>query len=174
MTVSERLAEYGGFLDVGILHHGFAPYMRDYDVVFEALWGKDKWADAKGTYRLRFTHCPETMVRTTVPDSGWREAWSEVFIDYAQWVAAGEPEGYVWGTCWSSAYPGLTYIDDSPLARRWSERLETSMHEVSIETETFQLRIVFHDFSVTKLNDAVSVLDKVMCPLNHTGSDEAG
>lgn len=33
MTVKERLAEYGHFLDVGILRHGFAAHMRDYDVV---------------------------------------------------------------------------------------------------------------------------------------------
>lgn len=36
MTMKEKLSEYGGFLDVGILSHGFAPHMRDYDIVFEA------------------------------------------------------------------------------------------------------------------------------------------
>ena len=174
MTVPERLAEYGGFVDVAILRHGFAPHMRDYDVVFEALWGKEKWADAKGTYRLRFTHCPEATTTTAVPDAGWKEAWSDVFIDHAQWVAAGEPKGFVWGMCWSSAYPGLTYIDDSARARQWSERLGTSMHEINMETEAFQLRVVFHDVSVTKVNDEVSVIAKVMLPLNSEKSEEAG
>ena len=42
MTVKERLDDYGGFVDVGIFHHGFAPHMRDYDVVFEAMWGRKK------------------------------------------------------------------------------------------------------------------------------------
>jgi hypothetical protein len=165
MTVKDKLAEYGGFVDVGILSHSFAPHMRDYDVVFEALWGKEKWADARGTYRLRFSHCPEVTTRTAVPDSGWRQAWSDIFIDHSQWVAAGEPEGFVWGACWSTAYPGLSYIDDSPRARQWSDRLGKPMYEISIATEAFELRVVFHDFTVTKLNDTVRVLDKVMFPL---------
>lgn len=165
MTVKERLAEYAGFIDVGILNHGFAPHMRDYDVLFEALWGKKKWADAKGTYRLRFTHCPEATTVTKVSDAGWKQAWSDVFIDHAKWIEAGQPEGFVWGACWSSAYPGLSYIDDSPRAREWSERLREPMHEVVIETEAFQLQVVFNDFMVTKLNDEVRVVDKVMFPL---------
>lgn len=163
--MKEKLAQYGGFIDVGILHHGFAAFMRDYDVFFEALWGREKWADAKGTYRLRFSHCPEVSTTTTVSDLGWKQAWSDVFIDHAEWLAAGEPEGFVWGACWSTSYPGLSYIDDSPQARHWSERLGKSMHEIQIETEAFRLRLVFHDFSVTKLSDEVRVVDKVMFPL---------
>lgn len=174
MTVKDRLDEYGGFLDVGILHHGFAPHMRDYDIVFEALWGKVEWADSKGTYRLRFTHCPEATTSTAVADAAWNQAWSDVFIDYAHWEAAGEPEGFVWGVCWSNAYPGLTYLEASPRARAWSERLGQPMHEVSISTEAFQLRLVFHDFTVAKLNDEVHVLDKVMFPLKGGGGDSAG
>lgn len=165
MTVKDQLAEYGGFVDVGILHHGFAPHMRDYDVVFEALWGKKDWADAKGTYRLRFTHCPEATTTTGVSDAAWKEAWSDAFIDHAQWVAADEPKGFFWGVAWSTAYPGLDYIEDSPRARAWSERFGKPMNEVSIATEAFQIRVVFHDFTVTKLNDQVHVLDKVMFPL---------
>ncbi len=172
MSMKERLAEYGDFVDVGILHHGFAAHMRDYEVLFEALWGHKDGADAKGTYILRFTHCPEATAITAVSDAGWKEAWSEVFIDHAQWVAAGEPPGFVWGTCWSTAYPGLTCIDGSVRAKRWSERLAEPMHEVCIATEAFELRIVFHDFTVTMIRDEVTVLDKVMFPLKPR--DEAG
>jgi len=172
MNVKEKLDEYGGFLDVGILDHGFAPHMRDYDVLFEALWGKEKWADSKGTFRLRFTHCPEASIKTRVSDSAWKEAWSDVFIDHARWLAEGAPDGFVWGACWSTAYPGLTYIDDSPGAREWSQRLGNPMHEVSIETESFLIRVVFHQFTVTRLNDEVRVLDKVTFPLPPNGDEE--
>jgi hypothetical protein len=174
MTVKERLAEYGGFVDVAILTHGFAAHMRDYDLLFDALWGRKEWADAKGTYRLRFTHCPEAMTVTKVSDAGWKQAWSDVFIDHARWVAAGEPDGFVWGACWSTAYPGLSYVDDSARARQWSERLGKPMHEVVIETEVFELRVVFHEFIVTKLNDEVRVIDKVMFPLYPRGEEEDG
>jgi hypothetical protein len=109
-----------------------------------------------------------------VSDAGWKKAWADVFVDYAEWEAAGEPEGFVWGVGWSTAYPGLTYIDESPRAREWSERLGKPMHEVSIETEVFKLHLVFHDFTVTKLSDEVRVLDKVMFPLKPQGDFEAG
>jgi len=174
MTMKEKLDEFGGFLDVGILRHGFAPHMRDYDVVFEAMWGKEKSGDAKGTYLLRFQHCPEVSTTTAVSDAAWRQAWSDVFINQAEWRAAGEPEGFVWGACWSMAYPGLTYIDDSPCARRWTGRLGSSMHEVCIETEAFEIRIVFHDFAVTKLDDTVRVLDKVIIPFERPRDEESG
>ena len=173
MTIKERLAEYGNFLDVGILPHGFAAHMRDYDVLFEALWGREKWADAKGNYLLRFTHCPKAEATTKVSDANWQQAWADVFIDYAKWAEAGEPEGFVWGACWSTAYPGLTYIDDSPRADYWSTRLGRPMHEISLETEDFELRVVFHDFTVTKLSDDVHVLDKVMFPLGSGGANRA-
>src|SRR5512140_3302561 len=170
MTMKEKLAEYGGFLDVGILSHGFAPHMRDYDIVFEALWGKKEWADAKGTYRLRFTHCPEVATITAVPDAAWQQAWADDYSDYARWIAAGEPEGYVWGVSWSMACPGLSYVEDSQSAQRWSERLGRPMHEVLIETDAYQIRILFHDFILTKLSDEVRVLDKVMFPLRLKGN----
>jgi hypothetical protein len=174
MTIKEDLAQYGGFIDVGILSHGFAPYMRDYDVLFEALWGRETWADAKGTYRLRFTHCTEATFRTALSDSGWRQSWPEVFIDHAKWVAAGAPEGFVWGACRSTAYPGLSYISESKRAREWSERLGKSMHEVSLETEAFKIHLVFSEFTVTKLSDEVRVLHKVMFPLDRLGDSDAG
>ena len=165
MTMKKKLAEYGGFLDVGLLSHGFAPHMRDYDIVFEALWGKKEWADAKGTYRLRFSHCPEATTMTAVPDMGWTKVWSDVFIDYSEWLAAGEPEGFVWGACWSTAYPGLSYIEELIACESLVRALGLSMHEVSIATEAFHIRIVFHDFTVTKLDDMVRVSDKVIFPL---------
>jgi hypothetical protein len=174
MSVKARLADYGGFMDVGILSHGFATHMRDYDVIFEALWGKTKWADAKGTYRLRFTHCPEVMTMTAVSESAWKQAWSDVYVDHSRWVAAGEPDGFVWGACWSTAYPGLSYREDSALARQWPERFGLPMHEATIATEAYRIQIVFHDFTVTKLSDDVRVLDKVMFPLDAKHSDDAG
>lgn len=109
MSVKERLSEYGDFIDMGILRHGFAAHMRDYDVLFEALWGKKEWADEKGTYLLRFTHCPEATTKTRVSESHWKEAWSDTFIDHSEWQAAGEPTGFVWGACWSTAYPGRRF-----------------------------------------------------------------
>ena len=48
------------------------------------------------------------------------------------------------------------------------------MHEVSIATEAFEIRIVFHDFTVTKLDDTVRVLDKVMFPVEPPTDKKSG
>jgi hypothetical protein len=48
------------------------------------------------------------------------------------------------------------------------------MHEVSLETETFEIQIVFHDFSVSKVSDDVRVLEKVMFPLKPPSDVGAG
>jgi hypothetical protein len=169
MSVKEELAKSGVFVDIGIMSHGFTPYMRDYDVVFEALWGKTKWADAKGTYRLRFTHCPEVSTLTALSDAAYKQAWSDDHINFEQWIAAGKPDGYVWGASWSMAY-----VDDSPSAKQWSERFGRAMHEVLIVTEAYRLRVVFHDFTLTKLNDETHVLHKVMFPIVPGGNQNAG
>ena len=173
MGVQERLEEYGGFVDVGILRHGFASHMRDHDVLFEAMWGKKEWGDDKGTYRLRFTHCPEVSTETSVSDASWRESWSDIFVDYEDWIEAGEPDGFVWGVCWSCAYPGLRYVKSSSLAREWSKRLDKQMHEVVIDTEAFHLRVVFHDYTVTKLNSEVQVVHKVIHPFSNRSDEGA-
>jgi hypothetical protein len=164
MTVRERI-EANPLLDVAILSHGFAPHMRDYDLLMEAMWGEKEWGDAKGRYICRFTHCPEAHVVTSVGGETWRQSWVDTFIDYAEWEKRGEPEGYVWGVCWSMAYPGMRYVENSEPAARWSERFGKDMHEAEIETNAFTLRLVFHDFSIKKISEEVSIIDKVLIPL---------
>ena len=164
MNVKERVDE-NPLLDVAILSHGFASYMRDYDVLIEAMWGEKEWGDKRGRYLCRFTHCPEAHVVTSVSDGAWCQSWDDTFIDYVEWQKNGEPEGYVWGVCWSMAYPGLRYIENSQLAARWSERHGKEMHEAELETNAFILRLIFHDFSITKIRDEVDVIDKALIPL---------
>jgi hypothetical protein len=159
VTVKDKLNEYE-LLDVAILQHGFAPFMRDYDVLVEG-----SWQNAHGRYLYRFTHCPEAHVTTRLKDENWRGSWSDLYTDYEQWMETGGPPGFVWGVCWSSAYPGLTYVDDSSLAAEWSKRFQKPMHEVTIETQVFHLQIVFQDVVISKLSDEVKLIDKVNIPL---------
>jgi hypothetical protein len=163
-TTREKI-EDNPLLDVGVLSHGFAPHMRDYDIVFEAMWGEKEWGDAKGRYLCRFTYCPEARVVTSVGGEAWIQSWDETFKNYAKWEKAGAQEGYVWGVCWSMAYPGMQYIENSHLAALWSQRFGKQMHEAELETNAFILRLVFHDFSIEKISDEVGVLDKVLFPL---------
>ena len=96
-----------------------------------------------------------------IPHTDYRTA-----LDYAEWEKNGEPEGFVWGVCWSMAYPGLRYVDNSELAAKWSKEFETEMHEAEIETNAFTLRLIFHDFTITKISDEGGIIDKVLIPLN--------
>ena len=141
------------------MSHGFTEYLRDYDVVIdvpaalppEVPIGDTTGSYIQGRYRYRFTHCPEVRVMTEVRDEVWRYSWDDVFIDHGVWEAAGNPEGFVWGVNWANAYPGLSYVMDSPLASSWAERLAREMHEVAIETNAFGLRLICHDLRVDHL-----------------------
>lgn len=59
----------------------------------------------------------------------------------------------------------MRYIDNSELAVKWSREFEAEMHEAEIETNAFTLRLIFHDFTITKISDEVGVIDKVLIPL---------
>src|SRR4029077_4452988 len=104
-----------------------------------------------GRYRYCFTHCPEAHNRSRVGDESWRCSWDDVFLDWEAWKAAGKPGGFVWGVNWAMAWPGLSYVTDSPLAESWTERLGHERHEVTVETYTYLLRLICHDFQVQQL-----------------------
>lgn len=157
-TIPERLEQ---LFDLPILSHGFAPYQRDY--VIEAELGGQ--TEHRGHYRFLFTHCTVANLTTAVRDATWQTSWDDRFIDYNAWLAAGGPEGYVWGVNWSSAYPGPTYIADSALASEWGSRLGRPMHEAVIETDAFRLQLVFHDLQVMRTGEEVSVYDLVTFPV---------
>ncbi|HEV2170037.1 MAG TPA: hypothetical protein VGR40_03765, partial [Candidatus Binatus sp.] len=122
-----------------------ASFLRDYDVV----------AYTNGhQFLYRFTHCTSAWITTAVADQGWFKSWDNVFTDYASWERAGAPDGYVWGVCYSIAYPGAKYVEDSELASEWSRRLGQQMHEVRIETNGHDIGLIFHDLDVRELKES--------------------
>lgn len=161
MTVQQKLQVHIPELDFGVLAHGFTPYMRDYRVVIQ--FGAS--GEEAGTHECTFTHCVFTSTETRVRDDVWPLSWEDDFINYEAWLAAGEPSGYVWGANWTLAYPGLTYVENSALAAEWTARLGKSMHELTVETDAYFLRLVFHDVRFRQLNRETSPLDKVLIPL---------
>lgn len=84
-------------------------------------------------------------------DESWRLSWTDEYTHYRAWEQAGEPAGYVWGVEYMVAYPGLTYIANSTLAQEWSQRLGKLLHEVLIETNGHNIRLVFYDVVITKI-----------------------
>jgi hypothetical protein len=158
-SLRDRIDEDDLFFDSAIVSHGFAPHLRDYDVVIdvpaalppEVAIGDSTGSYIMGRYRYRFTHCLEAHVASTVVDEVWKRSWDDAFTDYAAWEAAGKPEGFVWGTNYADAYPGLSYVPESTLATSWTMRLGRVMHEVVVETNAFGLRLVCHDLRVLQL-----------------------
>jgi hypothetical protein len=78
-------------------------------------------------------------------------SWDDLFTDWNAWQAAGTPEGFVWGTCWSNAYPGLSYVEDSSRARNQSALPGHEMQETLIESDSVNVTLVFHDLLITQL-----------------------
>ncbi|MBK8149359.1 MAG: hypothetical protein IPK58_14445, partial [Acidobacteria bacterium] len=141
MQLQDKLFELLPDGDFGVLRHGYMPYMRDYAVIVQ-LAGE---GSASGVHRCIFTHCVLALVETRIHDSVWVVSWEDELIDYKTWQESGYPEGFVWGTNWSLAYPGLKCFPDSTDALTWSKRLGRQMHEITIETQAFLLRLVCHD-----------------------------
>ena len=127
--------------------------MRDYDIVIEVPAANPHGGGSyvEGRYRYRFTHCPEARVTTAVRDDVWQESCGDDFIDFDAWRRVGEPPGFVWGVCWAVAYPGLSYVAGSVLARSWSARMGREMHEVRVESNAFELRLVCDDLVVQRI-----------------------
>jgi len=152
MTVQQKL-ENQPIFDSAITEHHFVPYLRDYDVIVEmpAALPNGKGSYIEGRYRYRFTHCVLAEVTTAVTTDTWRISWDDVFINYEVWQKAGEPVGYVWGVNYSEAYPGLKYLKGSALAKEWSNRIGMEMHEIRIETNGHNIRLVFHDVDILKI-----------------------
>jgi|GEM_PF-1603875 len=155
------LLEWFPEFDFGVLDHGFAPHGRDYFLLVESSLGKEP-----GRYRIQFTHVTELRYSTAVDDDVWEKSWGEAFIDYQAWQDAGEPDGYVWGTCWSLAWPGLRAIEPSPRAAAWSARVGKPMYETEIDTDRFSVNMIFHSVHWAKISDETSNLSHVLMPLS--------
>jgi hypothetical protein len=153
-------------VDFAVLQHGFAGHGRDYEVIAE-----DGIGPSVVQYEILFTHCVRADYETRVGDADWLRSWTDEFTDYQRWTDAKEPAGYVWGTNWSLAYPGLRAVIDSEEAARWSGRLGKPMFEVELVTDRFCLRLVFHSIRSRKLNSRIDPVSQVIVGLPPSGTD---
>jgi len=146
-TEVKALLERHSFFDQPVVEHGSLPYNRDYRVVAEITGRRSPGAKVEilERYTLLFRGCVEIHYTTRVHD---REL-DDIFIDRNRWEAAGQPKGFVWGVNWADAYPGARYVEDSQRAAAWQGRLDRPVHEVLIETNTYDLTLVFAELSVT-------------------------
>ena len=153
----DELLSWLSAVDFAVLTHGFANHGRDYILLVE-----DCLSSSPGQHEIVFTHCVKAEYETRVRDEVWQKSWSEEFIDYGRWTGAGEPDGYVWGTNWSLAYPGLRAVPDSAEAADWSKRLGKQMFETTLATDRFFLRLMFHSARSRKTSDKYKTISQVL------------
>lgn len=148
VDTSEIQAAFDDVFDQAIVFHGFADYMRDYEVFIYAT--ADPRAGIRPEHlRYRFTHCVRATVTTALSPEIWRRSLDERLIDYEQ---GRELDGYVWGVRWQALYPGMKLLPDSADARRWSRALGLPFHEAVIETNGHNLSLVFSDLAVQRVD----------------------
>jgi hypothetical protein len=165
MHPAHKLLEWLPQCDFAVFGHGFAEHQRDYVVVVQ-----DSLGAKPGTHRIVFTHCVRADCESRVRDDVWPRSWTDEFTDYDTWMKSGEPEGYVWGSKWSMAYPGISFVEVSPAAEEWKKRIGREFYEISFETDRFLLRLIFHDIVFSKLGDSTDVISKVVFPIDEKKS----
>ena len=148
MNPLDNLFKWFPQVDFAVLEHRFAKHGRDYILFVEDCLGSDP-----GQHEIVFTHCVKAECETRVTDEVWLKSWREEFTDYQGWTSAGEPDGHVWGTNCSLAYPGLRAVLDSGEAASWTQRIGKDMFEATLETDRFFLQLVFHSLRSRKTSE---------------------
>ncbi|MEQ7010410.1 hypothetical protein ABN028_29955 [Actinopolymorpha sp. B17G11] len=134
--------------DQGLVFHGYADYMRDYDVYVYAA-ADPRTGIGPAHLRYRFTHCVKASVTTAVRRDVWPRSLGDEFTEYDEWLRSGEPEGYVWGVKWQCLYPGMQLMPESDETRDWSALLGLPFREVLIETNGHNITLIFADLRVS-------------------------
>jgi len=147
LSPTEITAAFDEVFDQAIVFHGFADFMRDYDVVICAT--ADPRTGIQPDHLLyRFRHCVRATVTTAVRPDVWPNSLDDRLTDYEQGV---EMDGYVWGVKWQCLYPGMRLIEDSAEAAEWSEKIDLSLYEALIETNGHNINLVFSGLDVRTL-----------------------
>jgi hypothetical protein len=135
-------------LDQAVVFHGFAEYMRDYDVYLYAT-ADPRTGVAPEHLRYRFTHCVRATATTSVRSDAWSRSLGDQFTDYEGWLRSGEPEGYVWGVKSQVLYPGMQLMPETDETRKWSAQLGLPFHEALIEMNGHNITLIFSDLQVS-------------------------
>ncbi len=164
MTITvKELLQREDFFDAAIMRHGFTDYMRDYEIIVGGRNGPPN----TDVHKYQFIGCVEAEYRTSLDPQTFAQSLPDKFVysgpDYPYEQV---PKGFIWGVRYSNAYPGLRYLDNRERARHWSHLMGRKMHEVTLETEAFHLRLVFADVRYTFLGNEPEIVLGKDFPLN--------
>jgi len=155
--VSALITEWLPACDFAVLNHGFMTNGRDYQIIIQ-----DSISARPGTHRLTFTHVVRADCRTALSGEGWSGSWDDVFLDRD---LSKDRAGYIWGTNWSLAYPGITALIGDPEATEWGSQIGRPMYAATLETDRFHLRLIFHALRSELIADDTSLITQVIHPI---------
>jgi hypothetical protein len=141
MITVKELLKREDFFDAAIVRHGFTDYMRDYEIIVAARNGPPN----TDVHKYQFIGCVEAHYQTKL-NGGFAKSLSDEFVysgpDYPD---KDDPDGFIWGVRFADAYPGIEYLENGERAEYWSGLMGGKMHEITVETNAYLLRLVFAD-----------------------------
>jgi hypothetical protein len=148
--------------DIVIFHHGFETYKRDYYFIVES-----ETKENVGRFKILFTHCLDLQYRHKFADKEHPELLRKSLSD--DLILPTIPDNldsYWWGQAFTTANPGFSYDPDSIRAKEMSEISGLPMYTINLETDHYEINLVFHDFRYTFLNLDKNISDQVFIPIN--------
>jgi hypothetical protein len=149
MDSAEIRRAFDDVFDQAVVFHGYADYLRDYDV-FVQVSARPRTGIPPEYLRYRFTHCVRATVESSIPPNVWADSLDERLTDYEAAIA-NDLDGYVWGVKWQLLYPGMSLVNESTEASMWSKAVGLPFHEAVIETNGHNIGLVFSDLVVTQV-----------------------
>jgi hypothetical protein len=83
VDISEMQAAFDDAFDQAIVFHGFADYMRDYDIFIYAT-ADPRTGIRPEHVRYRFKHCVRAVVTSALSAEVWSRSFDERLVDYEQ------------------------------------------------------------------------------------------
>lgn len=140
-------AAFADVFDHSLVFHGYADFMRDYDVVV-CVTADPRSGIPTEFLRYRFRHCVRASVTTALPPEVWADSLDDRLTNLETGV---DLAGYVWGVRSQILYPGISLVRDSREAIDWSSRIRLPMHQATIRTNGNNVNLIFSGLEVTTL-----------------------
>ena len=132
--------------------------MRDYELIV----GVGGVTEYRGTYSYVFRYCIEASAQTRLTPDLWRKSLDDRLTNYQTyktlWDRGVELDGFVWSVG-GDTWPGWSLVKASERAAWWTQELGIDFHEMLIEMNAIDLRLVFSDLFVTHLSTDLAAAD---------------
>jgi len=158
------------FYDAAIVRHGFTDYIRDYEIIVAGRNGPPM----TDVHKFQFIGCVEAHYQTKLREVFARSLPDEFVYSGPDYPDKDDPYGFIWGVRFADAYPGLAYLENGERAEYWSHLMGRKMHEITVETNAYLLRLVFADVRYAFLGHEPEVVLQKDMPLSVIESTSDG